>query len=227
MRGRRSLAGALEPRIKQRRPDHARLLRHRCRSEPDQGQERRGDRLRQPGVRPCQQPARQRRAQRGGRAAPRLGIGRQGGERRLSGDGAGRGGGLGGRGHGPGARRAPGRPLPRSAGAQPQERRRARVRARLQHPLPADRAAAGSGRVHDRAQRAGPPRARRVRARRRRALPGRDPSGRRAAARSTWRCPTAPRSAAAAPGSSRPPSARSARPTCSASRWCCAAACAR
>ena len=48
----------------------------------------------------------------------------------------------------------------------------------------------------------------------------------RAAAPSTWRCPTARPSAAVAPASSRPPSARSARPICSASRWCCAAACA-
>ena len=52
------------------------------------------------------------------------------------------------------------------------------VCARLQHPLPADRAASRPGCVHDRAQRAGPPGARRVRARRRRALPGRDPPGR-------------------------------------------------
>ena len=45
------------------------------------------------------------------------------------------------------------------------------------------------------------------------------------AAPSIWRSPMARRSAAAAPGSSRPASARSARPTCSASRWSCAAAC--
>ena len=227
MRGRRSLAGGARARIKQRRPDHARLLRHRCRSEPDQGQERRGDRLRQPGLRPCQQPPRQRRAQRGGRAAPWLGIGGQGGERRFSGDGAGRGGGLGGRGHGAGAGRAPGRPLPRSAGAQPQERRRARLRARLQHPLPPDRAAAGSGRVHDRAQRAGAPRARRVRARRRRALSRRDPSGReRRHARPGAVLRRRDRRRPRRDHRDHVPRG-DARPICSASRWCCAAACAR
>jgi ketol-acid reductoisomerase len=39
-----------------------------------------------------------------------------------------------------------------------------------------------------------------------------------------WPCPTLPPSAAAAPASSRPPSRTRPRPTCSASRPCCAAA---
>ena len=115
----------------------------------------------------------------------------------------------------------------RAPRAEPARGRGDGVCPRLQHPLPPDRAAPRPRCVHDRAQGTGPSGARRVRARRRRALPGRDPSGRRAAARSTSRCPTAPRSAAAAPASSRPASARRPRPTCSASRWCCAAACAR
>ena len=44
------------------------------------------------------------------------------------------------------------------------------------------------------------------------------------ATRMTSACPTAPPSAAAAPASSRPRSARNAKPTCSASNPCCAAA---
>ncbi len=40
----------------------------------------------------------------------------------------------------------------------------------------------------------------------------------------TWACPMLRRSAAAAPASSRPPSRKNAKPTCSASRLCCAAA---
>ncbi len=46
----------------------------------------------------------------------------------------------------------------------------------------------------------------------------------RAARRATWRCRTPWPTAAARPASSRPTSARRPRPTCSASRPCCAAA---
>ena len=61
-------------------------------------------------------------------------------------------------------------------------------------------------------------------ARRRRALPAWRCTRTLPATRMTCACPMARRSAAAAPASSRPPSRRNARPTCSASRPCCAAA---
>jgi ketol-acid reductoisomerase len=59
---------------------------------------------------------------------------------------------------------------------------------------------------------------------RRRALPDRRPPGRHGSGTRIWRSPTPMRSAADGPASSRPPSAKRPRPTCSASRLCCAAA---
>ena len=78
--------------------------------------------------------------------------------------------------------------------------------------------------VHDRAERPRPHRAFRIPARRRRAVPGGGGAEpvRQRARRS--RCPMRAPSAAAGPASSRPPSRKSAKPTCSASRRCCAAA---
>ena len=63
----------------------------------------------------------------------------------------------------------------------------------------------------------------RISARRRRAVPRRHPRT-PPATPTISACPTPRRSAAAAPASSRRPSRRNARPTCSASRPCCAAA---
>ncbi len=54
--------------------------------------------------------------------------------------------------------------------------------------------------------------------------PDRDPPGRHPATRMTSACPTPRPMAAAAPASSRRPSRKSARPICSASRSCSAAA---
>ncbi len=103
-------------------------------------------------------------------------------------------------------------------------RHRTRLRAWPEHAFQADRGAPRHRRVHDRAERPRPHRAQRIPARRRRALPGRggpEPVRQRAGNRAVLRL--AP-SAAAAPASSRPPSRKNARPTCSASRWCSAAA---
>ena len=61
---------------------HARLLRCRRRPQPDQEQEGRRRRLRQPGLRPCQQPQGQRRARGRGGAEARLGHAPEGRGRR-------------------------------------------------------------------------------------------------------------------------------------------------
>ena len=98
------------------------------------------------------------------------------------------------------------------------------VRPRPQRAFQSDRAALRPRRHDDRAQGAGPHRALGVSARRRRAVPAGDPPAMSPATPTISGCPTAPRSAAAAPASSRPASRRNARPTCSASRPCCAAA---
>ena len=107
---------------------------------------------------------------------------------------------------------------------QHEEGRGADVRARPQHPFQSDRAARRSRRDDDRAEGPGPHGARRISARRRRAVPDGGRTGRVRQRARPRRCPMARRSAAAAPASSRPPSARNARPTCSASSRCCAAA---
>ena len=79
--------------------------------------------------------------------------------------------------------------------------------------------------AHDRAQGARPPRARDVRGRRRHAgaVAVHQDATRPGARRWRWRTRKAHRRAPA-PASSRPPSPRRPRPTCSASRPCCAAA---
>ena len=105
-----------------------------------------------------------------------------------------------------------------------EERRHAAVRARLQHPLQADQAAQGPGRGADRPQGPGRPGAPPVPAGPRRAVPDRGRAGRhRQGARARPRLRRTA-SAARAAGCSRPPSPRRPRPTCSASRRCCAAA---
>ncbi len=97
-------------------------------------------------------------------------------------------------------------------------------RPRLQYPFQVHPAAAGRERLHDRAQRPGPSGPFRVRQGPRRSLPARGPAGsvRRIPRRSASL--TAPRSAAAAPRSSRPPSRKKPKPICSASKRCFAAA---
>ena len=78
--------------------------------------------------------------------------------------------------------------------------------------------------LHGRAEGPRPHGARRIPEGRRRAVPDRRPPGRLAATRTTSACPTPRPSAAAARASSRPTSRKSARPICSASRSCSAAA---
>ena len=105
---------------------------------------------------------------------------------------------------------------------QPQRRRHADVRPRLQHPLQPDRPAQGRRRDHGRAQGPRAPGAPGLHRGRRRARPGGRLSGRhRQGPASRWPTPRA--SAHCGPASSRPPSRRRPRPTCSASRPCCAA----
>ena len=106
---------------------------------------------------------------------------------------------------------------------QHEEGRGADVRARAQHPFQPDRAARRPRRDDDRAQGARPHGARGISARRGRAGADGGASRRRRAMRTISRSPMARRSAAGAPASSRPRSARSARPICSASSRCCAA----
>ena len=99
------------------------------------------------------------------------------------------------------------------------------LRPRLQHPLRLHQAAGRCRRDHDRAEGPRSPGPARVRRRQGRALPDRGRAGRhrrRAGARPVLRHG---RSAAPGPASSRPPSPRRPRPTCSASRPCSAAAC--
>ena len=127
--------------------------------------------------------------------------------------------------HGPGARPRAARPLRRGDRAEPQAGRRAVLRPRLQHPLRLHQprrptstscmvAPKGPGHLVRREYVGGRgvPVHRRRRAGRHRATPGR------------WPCRTPRRSAACAPAASRPRSPRRPRPTCSASRPCCAAA---
>ena len=131
---------------------------------------------------------------------------------------------MGRRRHGADPRRGPGRPLPRKARPQHEARRRAGLRARPERPLQPARPAPRHRRVHDRAEGPRPHGAQRIPARRRRPLPGRgraEPVRQRAGSGAVLRL--AP-SAAAAPASSRRPSRKNAKPTCSASRSCCAAA---
>ncbi len=82
-------------------------------------------------------------------------------------------------------------------------------------------------RVHGRPEGPGPPGASRVRRRPRRPGDRRGGAGRHAARPGRWRSATPRASVACAPAASRPPSPRRPRPTCSASRPCCAAACRR
>ncbi len=149
---------------------------------------------------------------------------RQGRGRRAQGDGPGRVRQMGRRGHGADARRGPGRSVSREARPQHEAGRRARLRARAERAFQPARSAPRHRRVHDRPEGPRPHGAQRIPARRRRALPGgggAEPVRQRAGDRAVLR---RRRSAAGAPASSRPPSRKNARPTCSASRWCCAAA---
>ncbi len=155
--------------------------------------------------------------------APGLGLGAEGRNRRPQGHDAGRSGEMGRHRHGARPRRIAGAALRQRSARQYARRHGTRRRARAQHPFPADRAAPRHGRVHDRAQGAGPHRALRISARRRGAVPARgrpEPVGQRRRDRALLRLA---RSAAGAPGSSRRHSARNARPTSSASSRCCAA----
>ena len=162
----------------------------------------------------------------GRRRRPASGLRRrgQGGSRRAEGDGPGRLRQMGRRGDGADAGRGPGRPVSREAGAEHEERRGAGLRARAERAFQPARPAARHRRVHDRAERPRPYRAQRIPARRRRAVPGgggAEPVRQCAGGRAVLRLA---RSAAGAPASSRRRSRRNARPTCSASRPCCAAA---
>ena len=124
----------------------------------------------------------------------------------------------------PAARRADRQRLQERHRAEHQAGRVAGLRARLQRALRPGRAARRPRRLDGRAQGPGPHRAQHLHAGRRRAAPDRrarrqERQGARPGAVATRR-PTA----AARPASSRPTSARRPRPTCSASRPCCAAA---
>ena len=163
--------------------------------------------------------------ERGGRRlAPRLQIRRQGGRRGPEGHERRRGRQMGRCGHDADPGRAPGRDLGEGPQAQHEAGRGAALRPRAQHPLQSDRAARRHGCLHGGAQGPRPHGARRI-------------SSAAPACRASWPSPRTPRatptncrcltprpSAAAAPASSRRPSARNARPICSASRPCCAAA---
>ena len=203
--------------------NHACVLRPRRRPEPDQGQEGRHYRLWQPGPCPRAQSARFRRQGGHGRAAQRLARLEEGRGREASGQGSRRGRQMGRRDDDAHAGRAAGRHLPRPHPRQSEAGRGADVRPRPQHPFQPDRAAARPRRDDDRAEGPRPHRARRISARRRRAGADGGASRRVGQRPRSRRCPMARRSAAAAPASSRPRSARNARPTCSASRPCCAA----
>ena len=101
---------------------------------------------------------------------------------------------------------------------------RARLRPRLQRPLRPHRRAGGRRRDHDRPEGPGPPRAPHVHRGRRRADAHRRRAGRHRPGQGRSPCRTPTPSAAPAPASSRRRSPRRPRPTCSASRSCCAAA---
>ncbi len=203
--------------------ENAGVLRPGCRCEPGQIKEGRNHRLRQPRPCACQQPARQR--GKGSRrcAAARFGFGQEGRGGGVARDEFGGSCEMGGHRHGADARRAAGRPLRRRAAPQHARRHGARFRAWPQHPFPPDRAASRYGRVHDRAEGTRPHGPLGISARRRRPVSGRGRAEPVRATRSKSRSLTPRQSAAAAPGSSRRPSGRNARPICSASSRCCAA----
>ena len=114
--------------------------------------------------------------------------------------------------------------LRRARRAEPRAGRGGAVRARLQHPLRADRPAAGPRRDHGRAEGPGPRRAPPLHRGLRHAGADRGRAGRLRATPASSRSPTPSGSAPAAPASSRRPSRRRPRPTSSASRPCSAAA---
>ncbi len=151
-------------------------------------------------------------------------IRRQGREGRLEGHGRGRRGQMGRRRDDADPRRAPGRHLGEGPQAQHEAGRGAVLRPRPQHPFQPDRAAPRHGCLHGRAERSRPHRARRICARRRRAVP----DGHRAG---LDRQRARPDAVLCRGNRRRPrrhhrdrPSARNARPICSASSRCCAAA---
>ena len=166
------------PLAERRTKYHACLLRSRRRPEPDQGQEGRHHRLRQPGPRPRAQSARQRRQGGGGGAAQDLRRRQKGRGREVQGHGGGGSRQMGRRDDDADARRIAGRHLSRPPRRQHEARRGADVRARPQRAFQPDRAARRPRRADDRAERPRPHRALGISARRRRALPGGDPQGR-------------------------------------------------
>ena len=161
---------------------------------------------------------------RGRGPALRLEIRRQGREGRAQGHGRSRRRQMGGRGDDADPRRAPGRHLGERPQAQHEAGRGVVLRPWPQHSFQPDRAACRHGCVHGGAQGPGPYRARRICQRRRRALPdGHRPGFDRQRPR--------PDAVLCRGDRRRPgrhhrdhPSARNARPTCSASSRCCAAA---
>ena len=205
---------------------HARLLRSRCRRQPDQGQEGRRRRLWQPGPCPCQNLRDSGVKDVAIALRPGSATAQEGRSRRLQGDDA--------------------RPRRRKwadvdHGARPPTSIRRRSGTTTSSANMKQGAALAFahglnihfGLIEPRADidvfmiaPKGPGHTVRseYQQRRRRALPGRGPPERQRATRTTSRCPMPRRSAAAAPASSRPTSRKSARPTCSASRPCCAAA---
>ena len=102
--------------------------------------------------------------------------------------------------------------------------RRAVLRARPEHPLRPHPAAGGRGRLHGGAEGPRPPGPPPVQRGPRRAGARRGRAGRDRQRAGRSRSPTPRASAAPAPACSRPRSPRRPRPTCSASRPCCAAA---
>ena len=203
---------------------NARVLRPGCRCEPGQVEEGRDHRLWQPGPCACQQSARQRGqgCRRG--AAARFGLGQEGRGGGAASDDLGGGREMGRHRHGADPRRIAGRALRRRAAPQHARRHGARLRARPQHPFPADRAAPRHGRVHDRAEGAGPHGALGISARRRRPVPRRgraEPVRQRARNRALLRLGDRRRPRR---GHRDDASGRNARPICSASNRCCAAA---
>ena len=181
------------------------------------------DRLRQPGLRPFQQPSGFRRGGRRGSAA-RERFGKEGRGSGAQGAGHGKGRAVGGRGDDAHPRSPPGGRVQKRYCAGTERRKDPPLRARFQHPFRSDRPAGGRGRGHGRAQRPGAHGAAPVRARFRRAVSHRHLAGRHRARQG--RPPSATRCASAAPRreSSRPRSAKKRRPTSSASRPSSAAA---
>ena len=156
-------------------------------------------------------------------AARRLVDGQEGRGRRAQGDDRRRGRRLGRRDDDGDPGRIAGRHLSRRDRPQYPRRRGDRLRPRAQRPFRPDRAEGDRRRHHDRAQGPGPHRARRISEGRRRAVPGRGRPGR------LGQCP-GHRAGLCLRRRRRPlrhhrdrPSAKNARPICSASRSCCAA----